>query len=768
MEGQPLLEFKKVRKARTAIERSVLIQLSGTRLKGDFLSDPMTLDGARIFCEGVVSELQAKTDWSTSRSNELRVITDDSYSSVYVVRIGTGTGKQEKLFGYEKIVDQPVEQPRYSDPELKEFKVIIATKKAAAEAELKYLQSVATQKSKGIKVEGFLESDNDKMQEIVERQKKYIQDLEDALARIKNKTFGICSETGKLIDKVRLQACPHITVSIDAKLELLKIPRHKQNQKSSSKTKPVTMNELNFIPLSSITMIRNYRDVEPPSEKDADVKELAESISKHGVMQAVLLRPNKKPGHYELIFGHRRYMACKVAGLDKIPASIREVADDDILELQVTENLQRKDVHPMDEAVAFKSLMEKKKITVDEISARFAKSKEYIAVRLKLNDLIPELQKDFKSGKMLMGHALQFCRLTESDQKHAKKDHSWGNEKYSTVDRLKRYINENILRDLSSAPFKRDDIELNPAAGACTSCPKRSGANKSLFPDIDKDDRCFDGACFDLKIGAFTARKAKDILEADPSTYLVCDNLKKVSPAITAMAKEMGVKILVDDNDCNDMHWPGSEFNKKAKGFFIDGYDVGKTKTIYLKGGTKSSTATKEKEKSGRLSSSDIAEEIKRIQDREKRSKQIDVNRIHASIEEQVGKNKSRILAVKPQPIDRGIMIYILLTEVGYNPDWRNETMGYVFEKMRDLAKWPEQKLSELIRNIVFKRMMHAGSDQEVRNKHTAIRLMAEYSGIDIAAIEKVQKEIADKRNARIDTRITDLRTKKKELKPSG
>jgi hypothetical protein len=80
------------------------------------------------------------------------------------------------------------------------------------------------------------------------------------------------------------------------------------------------------------------------------------------------------------------------------------------------------------------------------------------------------------------------------------------------------------------------------------------------------------------------------------------------------------------------------------------------------------------------------------------------------------------------------------------------------------LSKWTDQQLSELIRKIVFDRMIHAGSDGEVRHKHTAIRLIAQYAGIDIKAIEKAQQEIADKRNERIAKRISDLKEKKKEL----
>jgi hypothetical protein len=181
---------------------------------------------------------------------------------------------------------------------------------------------------------------------------------------------------------------------------------------------------------------------------------------------------------------------------------------------------------------------------------------------------------------------------------------------------------------------------------------------------------------------------------------------------------------------------------------------------------TGSSKATAEKVKEGKLTAGDITEEIKRIQDREKRNKELDINKIHAQIEAEAKKSKSKILALENKPIDRAIMIWILLTEIGYNPDWRNETMGYAFEKFKELSKWSDKQVSQRIRKIVFDRMVHAGSDVEVRHKHTAIRLIAEYAGIDIKAIELEQKEIANARIEKVNKRIADLQKKKKELQP--
>jgi ParB/RepB/Spo0J family partition protein len=537
------------------------------------------------------------------------------------------------------------------------------------------------------------------------------------------------------------------------------------------------MNELKFIPLKDITMLSNYRDVEPVNEKDPEIIELSKSITKYGVMQPILVRPNGQGGKYELIFGHRRLVAGKLSKLETIPSNIKAVKDDEILEYQVTENLQRKDVHPMDEAVAFKSLIEKKKYSIDEIALRFAKSKEFVTHRLKLNDLIPDLQKDFKSGAMLLGHAIAFCRLTPEDQKKAKQNNKWSNH-YRTVADLNNFIDSNITRNLSSAPFKKDDPDLVPAAGACKVCPKRSGFNKSLFPDLDKEDRCFDSSCFELKKAAFMAIKAKEILESEPSVYLVCDDTKDVPAPIKQLAKEIGVKILEDDADFSDWSYHGSKFTKKATGFYVEGYKSGQKKTIYLPGsgakGAGSSTATKEKEKSGKLTASDIDEEIKRINDREKRSKEIDLNKIHKDTLEQLDKQKKSVQVLPHQTIDRGIMIFILLQEctgfavhdkfklpgahIGYSKK------GYSEDYFKQLSKISDDDLAKLIREISWSKWMNKNFASDVNTSDTGLRLIAQYAGIDIKAIEKEQAEIATRRNERIAKRISDLREKKKEL----
>lgn len=143
----------------------------------------------------------------------------------------TATGKPKFVYKPEpSILDSPKEQPRkrYSDGELQEFKVLIQGKLEAARKELTYLQGLITRKdeagtddteNKYMGVEdGSGTMEREQLSQLASRQIQFIDKLEKALQRIENKTYGICRETGKLIDKARLRAVPHATLSIEAKL----------------------------------------------------------------------------------------------------------------------------------------------------------------------------------------------------------------------------------------------------------------------------------------------------------------------------------------------------------------------------------------------------------------------------------------------------------------------------------------------------------------------------------------------------------------------
>jgi len=149
---------------------------------------------------------------------------------------------------------------------------------------------------------------------------------------------------------------------------------------------------------------------------EEDLKELAETIRKSGVYQAILARPREQG--LEIVFGERRYRASLLAGKETIPALVREMSDAEVLEAQLVENLQRRDVHPMEEAEGYRRLLSlaEPTYTVEQIAAKVGKTPAYITTRLKLTDLCDEAAAAFYQDHVGVGHALLLAKLPSEQQ----------------------------------------------------------------------------------------------------------------------------------------------------------------------------------------------------------------------------------------------------------------------------------------------------------------------------------------------------------------
>lgn len=141
---------------------------------------------------------------------------------------------------------------------------------------------------------------------------------------------------------------------------------------------------------------------------------LAESIKAHGVVQPVLLR--RRAGRYELVAGERRLRAAKLAGLTTVPAVVREVADEDLLEVALIENIQREDLNPIEEALAYKKLIETVGLTQEALATRIGRDRSYITNYLRLLRLPEDLQTLVKQKHLSTGHARSLLGLPEEEQ----------------------------------------------------------------------------------------------------------------------------------------------------------------------------------------------------------------------------------------------------------------------------------------------------------------------------------------------------------------
>lgn len=249
-----------------------------------------------------------------------------------------------------------------------------------------------------------------------------------------------------------------------------------------------------------------------------DLKELAKSIAEQGIIAPLVVRTFEQKGvsadnqKYEIVVGSRRFRAAKMLDLAAVPCIIRNMQDHEALELQITENLQRADVHPMEEAEGIESLG--KSLSQDEIATRIGKSLSYVYQRLKLLSLVAPARKAFVEGKISAGHAVQIARLTEPQQKDVITRILNDRHDETSVRELARYIQDNFHLRLNQAPFNTNDATLVKAAGSCTVCPKRTGANRLLFGEGEKDDTCTDPTCYATKVNAFIEITLKENPEA--------------------------------------------------------------------------------------------------------------------------------------------------------------------------------------------------------------------------------------------------------------
>jgi ParB family chromosome partitioning protein len=281
-----------------------------------------------------------------------------------------------------------------------------------------------------------------------------------------------------------------------------------------------------------------YRDlpieqlVESPTNprkryQQASLEELAQSFRSRGVLEPLLVRP-VEPERFEIVAGSRRYRAARIAELQTVPARVREMTDAEALEVQCIENLQREDIHPLEEAQGFRALLDlpDQQYTIARIGERAGKSVAYIAGRLKLTELIPDVADAFLVDRITLGHALLIAKLPPAQQQEAFKaafKSTWmGNgqtEMLVPVRELTAWIDSNLLLDLKTAPFDRADASLVAEAGSCHECTKRTGANSLLFPE-SLHDACLNGGCWKGKVAAHLAAS----VERNPQLLQISSN----------------------------------------------------------------------------------------------------------------------------------------------------------------------------------------------------------------------------------------------------
>lgn len=232
------------------------------------------------------------------------------------------------------------------------------------------------------------------------------------------------------------------------------------------------------------------------------LQELAENIKKVGILQPLIVRAIGKNGStaYELVAGERRLRAAKLAGLDVVPVTVRELTDEEALEIQAFENLHRKDLGPIEEARAFKMLTDAGNHDVKALAARVDKSEAYVYRSLRLLELPDAVLDAIEEGKMTPAHGHQLLRAPEKRREGIAK--SAIQQRMHAGD-LQEAIDRELGHDLAKTEFPKD----RPYGGmpACIGCPLNSDNQVDLLGEVTKG-RCTGADCFKRKVDAYVVQ----------------------------------------------------------------------------------------------------------------------------------------------------------------------------------------------------------------------------------------------------------------------
>lgn len=574
--------------------------------------------------------------------------------------------------------------------------------------------------------------------------------------------------------------------------------------------------EMKRVPLKSI----RPDPKQPRKIFDEDsLQELAQSIVENDVLVPILLRPTGKT--FMIVYGERRYRASLIAqGLNKkivdIPATIREMSDAEALDAQIIENLQRHNPHPMEEAVAFKSMLDLKQMTIEEMSNRLGKKDYYIKQRLVLNNLTEDWQKVVYKNIISITDALKIAVLPEEsqtsiydDQIDDEKIHHQG---YHVT--IQNWMIDKFKGDLTRASFRLDDTTLNSKMGACNTCAYNTAVG-SLFPEDADNPRCTKVGCFTTKTDIHLQRELA-VAKDDPTILIVSssqNNTKSIKSLlqdkIPVMQQykdythiEAPIKPVFEEYKANawedqtldeiqeefdrDMKFyerDFAEYNKKIssgkykKAFAVDGENAGKYVYVELKKKINGSAVAAAD--SG-VNEAEIEEEINRIKSREARNKELDAEKVHAAVKQMLQDHKPFIekesLLILPEMIGLACLLYRTTgfnargyLEKALNIQGHDYNRMQLYKKLTNKGKDAMPVIFRFLRMVIMHDLVQVSDDNPLQlGSAAAIRsIAAEYIPDLMKQVETEQTVIATNRAERVKNRIDGLRKQKKNLPPS-
>ncbi|GAA4277552.1 ParB/RepB/Spo0J family partition protein [Aquimarina mytili] len=526
---------------------------------------------------------------------------------------------------------------------------------------------------------------------------------------------------------------------------------------------------------------------------------LAESIDKHGVIQPITVRAIEDG--YMIVAGERRYRACKQLGKKTIPAIVRQIKDNDILEIQIIENLQRQDVEPIEEAEAIAYLGSKHK--PEEISKRIGRSLNFVYQRIKLGELIDGFKPYIRNKQLSLGIAIKAAAYPKEEQESFLEQIGDDFSEWQL-----RQLVDNQACNLQKAPFPLDDETLHPTAGACSLCPFNTANQGNLFGE-DKQV-CTKGSCFQTKKNLVLTRlltkaKSEDILfipdirrynmntEKAQAIFKVMEQHgftiylegdvhlveKPIEPSLEEIRAENSYRDLTEE-ELQELYEEEVQYYRDEQQDYNEAMNKGYKKAMYFHSytyqcvealallddadGEQETTVSVESKK---MDECTPKEKIIKIKQREERKKQIQNNKLFEEISNNV---KESDYVSSAEELTKEELVAFCLSALSHNVQY--------YDKEKHFAKtFPNQKnqntenfikkcvkdfnmatFNKIIRYMILNQL-HFGEQNHTNNNVNQSFYLAiqHFMGEEISNIETTYQIEEAKREERIAQRIAEL-----------
>jgi ParB family transcriptional regulator, chromosome partitioning protein len=214
---------------------------------------------------------------------------------------------------------------------------------------------------------------------------------------------------------------------------------------------------------------------------DAQLEELAQSIKANGIVQPILVRKTGE-GRYQIVAGERRWRAAQKAGLQRVPAVLRDVADDKMLELALIENIQRQELNAIEEALAYKRLIETLGLTQETVAQRVGRDRTFVTNYLRLLRLPEDIQRLVEENKISMGHARALLGIEDPErQRSVAQNIMQKSLSVRETERIiKKIIGGNESSDPAVLPIKASDANFQMAESKLR---RRFGTKVRIIPN---------------------------------------------------------------------------------------------------------------------------------------------------------------------------------------------------------------------------------------------------------------------------------------------